>query len=141
MSSVASLCRRLDGLPFALELAAARIRSVPIGTMLTEEPVSRVLGDADFPGLPHQGSLDGSVRWSYDLLADAERAALHELTRFCGSFTFSEAGQCAGMLASLVDSSLVQVARGANYRYRLANIVREFLDRTGQPSAQQGDAA
>lgn len=137
MSSVANLCRRLDGLPFALELAAARIRSVPIGTMLTEEPISRVLG-TDFNGLPHQGSLFDSVRWSYDLLTEGECAVLHQLTRFSGHFTFQEAQQSvadagvsmADMLAALVDSSLVQVARGANYRYRLANVVREFLDGT-----------
>jgi predicted ATPase len=138
LSTVASLCRRLDGLPFALELAAARIRSVPIGMMLTGEPVSRVLGGADFDGLPHQGSLFDSIRWSYDLLTGQERAVLHQLTRFCGHFTFQEAQECMGdtrvpgadMLAALVDSSLLQVARGANYRYRLANAVREFLDST-----------
>jgi predicted ATPase len=138
MSAVASLCGRLDGLPFALELAATRIRSVPIGTMLTEASISRVLGGADFNGLPHQGSLSESVRWSYELLADDERAALHQLMRFCGHFTFAEAQQSmapAGvampdMLAALVDSSLVQVVRGANYRYRLTNVVREFIGGT-----------
>jgi predicted ATPase len=141
MSSVANLCRRLDGLPLALELAATRIRSVPIETMLTEQSISRVLGDADFSGLPHQGNLLDSVRWSYDLLTEGERAVLHQLTRFSGRFTFQEARKCmedvgvpmADMLAALVDSSLVRVARGANYRYRLPTVVREFIDGTELP--------
>ena len=146
LSSVASLCRRLDGLPLALELAAARIRSVPIGTMLTEEPVSRVLGGADLDGLPHQGNLFDSIRWSYDLLTEEERAVLHQLTRFCGYFTFQEAHTCVGdrgvpmadILAALVDSSLLQVVRGANYRYVLANVVREFLGSTEQSGSRCG---
>lgn len=140
MSSVANLCRRLDGLPFALELAATRVRSVPIGTMLTEDSISRVLGVADFNGLPHQGSLFDSVRWSYDLLTEEERAVLHQLTRFPGHFMFEEAQKSitdvgvptADMLAALVDSSLVQVVRRANYWYRLPNLVREFLDESAR---------
>lgn len=141
MRAVASLCSRLDGLPRALELAATRIRSVPLGTMLAEGPISRVLGGADFNGLPHQGSLLESVRWSYDLLTDPERAVLRQLKRFPGQFTFQEAQAATAdvgvpigdTLAALVDSSLMQVARGANYRYRLSNLVREFLDEAGLP--------
>lgn len=140
MSSVANLCRRLDGLPFALELAATRVRSVPIETLLTEDSISRVLGAADFNGLPHQGSLFDSARWSYDLLTEEERAVLHQLTRFSGHFTFEEAQKSithvgvptADMLAALVDSSLVQVVRRANYWYRLPNLVREFLSESAR---------
>jgi predicted ATPase len=139
MSAVASLCRRLDGLPLALELAATRIRSVPLGTMLAEEPISRVLGGGDLDGLPHQGSLSDSIRWSYNLLTDGERAAARQLARLPGQFTFQEARAAMAdvgvpigdMLAALVDSSLVQVARGASYRYRLSNLVREFLAPAG----------
>ncbi len=136
--AVARLCRRLDGLPFALELAAARIRSVPIATMLAAEPACRVLGGADFAGLPHQATLSGSIRWSYDLLTGQERDVLRQLTRFCGDFTFQDAHGCtaggavpmADILAALVDSSLLQVTRGTTYRYRLANTTRDYLDTT-----------
>lgn len=139
MRAVASLCSRLDGLPRALELAAARIRSVPLGMMLADEPISRVLGGTDLNGLPHQESLLESVHWSYELLTDPERAVLRQLARFSECFTFQEARAATtdigvpigDTLAALVDSSLMQVTRGVNYRYRLSNLVREFLDAAG----------
>jgi predicted ATPase len=139
MHAVARLCHRLDGLPRALELAAARIRSVPLETMLAEESISRFLGGMDLNGLPHQGSLHESVRWSYDLLTDSERAVLRRLARFSGHFTFQEARAATAdvgvpigdTLAALVDSSLMKVTRGVNYRYRLSNLVREYLDGAG----------
>jgi predicted ATPase len=132
---VTRLCQRLDGLPFALELAAARIRSVPIATMLAGGPACRVLGGADCGGLPHQGSLSDSIRWSYDLLTGDERALLHQLTQFRDDFTFQDAHvgtvasiPMADLLAALVDSSLLQVIRGATYQYRLPSTIREYLD-------------
>jgi predicted ATPase len=147
IEAVTRLCRRLDGLPFALELAAARVRSVPIGTLLAE-PAWRVLGSAEPGGLAHQASLAASIGWSYDLLTGPEQAVLHELARFGREFTFQDARALAAagdvpvadILAALVDSSLLQVTRGSTYRYRLANTTREYLDTkppVGGPGGQK----
>lgn len=135
LGSLAQLCRRLDGLPLALELAATRIRAVPMKAMLREESIPRILGQVDFDGLPHQSNLLDSVRWSYDLLTDGQREVLYHLARFPSHFTLQEAQESLGgptvaiadVLAALVDSSLVQVRRDMDYQYRLTNIVRESI--------------
>ncbi|MBS2964180.1 XRE family transcriptional regulator [Actinocrinis puniceicyclus] len=138
MAAVAELCRRLDGMPLAIELAAHRVRSVSLDTLLRDGPGSQVLGRAAHAGLPHQATLAESVRWSYELLAPNHRALLHELAGFAGPFTIEDLEQLrhraatpssdlVGQLSELVDESLVQVRRGPQYKYRLLSFVGEYV--------------
>jgi predicted ATPase/class 3 adenylate cyclase len=140
--AVADLCAELDGLPLAIELAAART------TVLTpREIVERLRRSASVihsrdPTLPdRQRTLDRLLDWSYDLLEPGARTALRRLTAFAGSFDLETAEQvCAGgdleapdvpeLLWSLVDSSLVvtEAAAGAT-RYRLLTTVRAYATR------------
>jgi len=138
IAAVTQLCRRLDGIPLALELAAERIRSVSVEAMLRGERISQVLGQSGVGSLPHQRYLADSVRWSYELLDDWQRGVLHELACFSGRFTIedvergpwpaAEAKMAVGALGELVDASLVQVQRSAQYSYRLISFVREFVN-------------
>lgn len=138
MGPVAELCRKLDGVPLAIELAAHRVRSVSLDTLLREGPISQVLGRAAAAGLPHQSTLAESVRWSYDLLVPHQRQLLHELAGFAGPFTIEDLEQLrhraaapssnlVGQLSELVDESLVQVRRGPQYKYRLLSFVGEYV--------------
>jgi predicted ATPase len=137
-AAVTQLCRRLDGIPLALQSAAARLRSVSVEAMLRREQISQILGQPAIESLPHQRNLADSVQWSYELLDDWQRNVLHELARFSGYFTIedvecgpwpdAEAGRAIGALGELVDASLVQVQRGSQYSYRLLSFVREFVN-------------
>jgi predicted ATPase/DNA-binding SARP family transcriptional activator len=136
-ASVAAICRGLDGMPLAIELAAART------AMLTPEQIAERLGDAlallrggSRAGLTRQQTLRATLEWSHDLLSEPERLLYRRLGVFAGSFGLDAVeGICAegdtddvlGVLARLVDKSLVQVeiATGAN-RYRLLETVRQF---------------
>lgn len=137
--AVGELCAKLDGIPLALEMAALRIRSVSLDTLLRDEPISQVLGQAGSAGLPHQRTLSDSVRWSYALLGEEQRQLLHRLADFFGPFTIEDverlrhapgvpAADLVGRLSELVDSSLVEVRRGPQYKYRLLGYVREFVN-------------
>ena len=137
---IAEICRRLDGLPLAIELAAARTR------MLTPEQIAagladrfRLLTGTARGGPTRQQSLRTSVDWSYDLLRDDERALLRRLSVFAGDFTLELAEQvCSGpdlepdvldLLAALVDRSLVQVEEHAvEARFRLLQTIREYAE-------------
>jgi predicted ATPase/class 3 adenylate cyclase/DNA-binding CsgD family transcriptional regulator len=137
--AVAEICRRLDGIPLAIELAAARTR------MLTPEQIASGLTDrfhlltgGTRGALARQRTLEASVDWSHDLLDTAERSVFRRLAAFAGSFTLDAAeAVCAGegierpdvldLLGHLVDRSLVQVeAEGACARYRLLETVRYY---------------
>ncbi|MBO3745360.1 hypothetical protein J5X84_04710 [Streptosporangiaceae bacterium NEAU-GS5] len=134
---VAELCRRVDGLPLGIELAASRLRSMSPATLL--ERITGHLGVLRRPspyGLPHQQTLSQTVRWSVDLLDPPERRLLGRLTVFAGTFDLESAERVAGfgeiapervaeLLTGLIDHSLVQTIRGALYRYRLLVPIRE----------------
>ena len=138
--AVAEICRRLDGMPLAIELAASRMR------MMTPDQISsglddrfRLLTSSARTTLPRHRTLRASVDWSYDLLSDDERIVLRRLAVFAGGFTLEAAESiCAGdgldrepvldLVAGLVDRSLVQVVEGG--RYRLLETIRRYaLDR------------
>jgi predicted ATPase len=137
--TVLDLCARLDGIPLAIELAALRLRSLSLDTLVRADPITTLLGWDDPAGLPQHRTLVSSVQWSYGLLSPDQRALLHVVAdAFPGSFTIDDAkhlrcdsdGGPSGVmrgLAELVDSSLVQVRRGSTYVYRLLGYVREFL--------------
>jgi predicted ATPase len=132
---VAELCRRLDGLPLAIELAAARVRFLPV----TE--IAARLGDR-FRLLtggartldPRQQTLRATLDWSWELLAEPDRRLLRRLSVFAGDCTVAAAeAVCAGGdgevmdgLFRLVDRSLVVAAGGEPARFRLLESVRAY---------------
>jgi predicted ATPase len=133
VGNVAAVCRRLDGLPLAIELAAARVK------VLTPAALERRLGQAlellvdgarDLPA--RQQTLRATLDWSYELLPEPERALLARLAVFTGGWTLEDAeavlgGATATGLASLVDSSLVR--RGGSPeapRFGLLETIREY---------------
>jgi len=138
-AAVVDLCRRLDGLPLAIELAAVRTR------VLTAEQIRDRLTDrfglltgGSRAALPRHQTLRTTVEWSHDLLADAERAVLRRSRAFAGRFTLEDAesvctsrgvpaARALDLLSSLVDKSLVmrEDAKGIAC-YRLHETMREF---------------
>ena len=138
--ALVSVCYRLDGIPLALELAAARVRSMSV-----EEVNQRLdqrfllLTSGSRTALPRQQTLRALIDWSYGLLNDAEKALLCRLSVFAGGWTLAAAENvCVGesvddgatldLLTSLVDKSLVlAVERNGATRYRLLETVRQYL--------------
>ena len=140
---IAQICRELDGIPLAIELAAARVR------MMAPAQLADRLGDrlpllagGSNSAVPRQRTLQASIDWSYELLSEGERALLRRLSIFTGGWTLEAAEQiCAGegiagnavldLLTGLVDQSLVTVAEhGADHeaelRYGLLETVRQY---------------
>jgi predicted ATPase len=136
---VASICRRLDGVPLALELAAARLGSMSLADLHDRlDQRFRLLVGGSRTALARQRTLQAMVDWSYDLLAPDERDVLERLSVFVGSFDLSaaetvctdvvgDAIDVADALASLVDKSLVGHERSSDdLRYRLLDTIRQY---------------
>jgi predicted ATPase/DNA-binding CsgD family transcriptional regulator len=134
-TAVLEICRRLDGLPLAIELAAARTRSLSparIAAGLKDRLVVLPSGPRTAPR--RQATLEASFDWSYDLLSESERALLRQLSVFVGGFDFEGAlAVCPAanleLLAALVDRSLIVIESyggEAEPRYRLLETVRQF---------------
>jgi predicted ATPase/class 3 adenylate cyclase len=152
VGAVGVLCRRLDGIPLAIELAAARVRSLS-----PEDLVSRL--DQRFQLLTHgsRGALErhqtlrSTIDWSYDLLTPTERHALQRLSVFAGGCDLEaaeavlpddelDAADVVDVLGQLVDKSLVVVDDAdGGLRYRLLETIRQYagerLDASGDPGA------
>jgi predicted ATPase/class 3 adenylate cyclase len=148
--AVADICQRLDGIPLAIELAAARAR------MMSAEQIAEALADRFHllaggarGAMPRQETLRASVDWSYELLPEPERALLRRLSVFAGGFTLDAAEtvgaggevgryEVLGLLSALVDKSLVQMNDKAD-RYRLLDTIRAYaaeeLDGAGEEVA------
>jgi predicted ATPase/DNA-binding CsgD family transcriptional regulator len=136
-AAIAEVCARLDGMPLAIELAAARCPALgpaQLAARLEGHP-GLLSGGAARPG--RHRSLEALVSWSYDLLGDAERRLLDRLSVLRGGFDLDMAERIAGdepltpeaiagLLASLADKSLVQIQAGAVIRYSLLETVRQF---------------
>jgi predicted ATPase len=132
---LAAICTRLDGLPLAIELAAARVRSLPPQRILDGlSDRFRLLTGGARTATARQKTLHASVEWSHDLLSEEERILLRRLAAFAGGFTLDAAEAVAaapplehwevlGLLSSLVDRSLV-VFDGE--RYRLLQTIHDF---------------
>jgi predicted ATPase/DNA-binding CsgD family transcriptional regulator len=134
------ICRRLDGMPLAVELAAARLRMMPAGELEArlDERFALLTGGSR-AGLPRQQTLRAMVDWSWELLNLAEQAVLARLSAFAGGFGVAgaeavaagpevPAGEVVGLLGALVDKSLVQFgdAGAGPGRYRLLETVRQY---------------
>ncbi|MEW9532251.1 BTAD domain-containing putative transcriptional regulator [Microbispora sp. NPDC049125] len=131
---VLAVCRALDGLPLAIELAAARLRALPaaeIAARLGDTGTDRfsLLSRGSRTAQPRHRTLRAVVEWSWDLLDDAERALARRLTVFAGGATLEAAERVCGLpdtdgvLASLVDKSLVELV---DDRYRMLETIRAF---------------
>src|SRR5207244_1986648 len=122
--ALASICHRLDGIPLAIELAAARVRALPVEQIASRlDDRFRLLTGGSRTALPRQQTLRALIDWSYDLLSEVEQALLIRLSMFAGGWTMEAAEEvCAGgaveswevleLLTSLVDKSLVLYVEG-----------------------------
>jgi non-specific serine/threonine protein kinase len=151
LGAVAQVCRRLDGLPLAIELAAARLRSLSVEQLSTRlEDRFRLLTDGGLGVPPRQRTLLAAMEWSYHLCSKDEQAVWARASVFAGRFDLAAAERvCAGdglvesdvfeALSGLVDKSIVLAEEnGDGLRYRMLDTVLAFgltvlRDRTGEP--------
>jgi non-specific serine/threonine protein kinase len=148
--AVAQLCYRLDGIPLAIELAAARI-----GVLSVEQIVERLDERFRLLASPNRGSLHrhqtlkAMIDWSYDLLSGQERALFRALSVFAGGFTFDAVPQVVGaaldeyeaieLLSQLVDKSLVMVdEKGKEARYHVLDTLRQYAWRKAVDEGESG---
>ena len=136
-AAVVDLCRRLDGLPLAIELAAVRTRVLTVAQVL-DRLADRfgLLTGGSRGALPRHQTLRTTIEWSHDLLTEGERAVLRRCCAFAGRFTLDDVEsvcspggrrQALDVLSSLVDKSLVmREDAGGLACYRLHETMREF---------------
>ena len=150
---VGQICAHLDGIPLAIELAAARLKSLPVDAIAARlDSRFRLLSGGTRTALSRHQTLRAAMQWSYDLLSEPERALLRALSVFAGGFTL-DAAQVLGasdrvdemdvleLLGRLVDKSMVQLEQaGGSARYRLLETVRDFV-RVKLVEAGEADAA
>ncbi|MFG1655536.1 BTAD domain-containing putative transcriptional regulator [Micromonospora chersina] len=143
---VVRICRALDGMPLAIELAAARLRTMTAAQVDTRlDDRFRLLTGGSRTALPRHQTLRAVVDWSWDLLDDAERALWRRLAVFAGGATLEAVERvCADAqvldgLSALVDKSLVVAGGTGEPRYRMLETIREYgLDRLAE--AGEADA-
>jgi predicted ATPase/class 3 adenylate cyclase len=138
-SAIAQICRRLDGIPLALELAAARVRALPVEQIAGRlDDRFRLLTGSSRITVPRHQTLRQTIDWSHDLLGDDERAVFRRLAAFVSGCSLEAAeAVCAGpgvdayavfdLLSRLVDKSLlVAETEGTEARYRQLESVRQY---------------
>jgi predicted ATPase/class 3 adenylate cyclase len=147
---VAEICWRLDGIPLAIELAAARIKAVSLPQILTRlDDRFRLLTGGSRTALPRQQTLGGLIDWSYDLLSEPERILFRRLAVFVAGRTEETVEKvCAGdglafadifdLLFSLVEKSLVMIEPGKDgeNRYTMLESIWDYAD---EKLAQHGE--
>jgi predicted ATPase/DNA-binding SARP family transcriptional activator len=154
-AAVVQVCRRLDGLALALELAAARVRALRVEQIAARlDDAFHLLTGGSRTALPRQQTLRATMDWSHALLSGAERACFRRLAVFAGGWTLEAAeGVCAGdgvepsdvldLLAQLGNKSLVVIDRepGQDARYRLLETIRQYawekLQEAGEEEASR----
>jgi len=156
-SDIAEICSRLDGLPLAIELAAARVKMLPLSGILTrlQSPLQLLTaGPRDLP--ERQQTLRNAIDWSYSLLNEAEQKLLRRLSVFWGGWTLEAAEAVCNtkedigvdvfdLMSSLVDKSLVQSlvrTRGPGAeepRFRMLETIREYSIERLQQSGEERD--
>jgi len=149
--AVAQVCHRLDGIPLAIELAAARVKVLAVEQIAVRlDDRFRLLTGGSRVALPRHQTLRAAMDWSYDLLSQKERVVLRRLSVFAGGWTLEAAeAVCSGkrirkqevldLLTQLVDKSLVTAeSHGGEARYRLLETVRQYgrdrLQESGEAS-------
>lgn len=147
---VAQICRRLDGIPLALELAAARLRSMSVDALAARlDDRFRTLTGGSRTALPRQQTLRALIDWSYNLLDERERRLLPRLSVFAGSWTADAArAVCSGdaieaddveeLLSAFIEKSLLLYeSQAGETRYRFMESMREYArERLGAEAAR-----
>lgn len=136
---LASICKRLDGIPLAIELAASRLSSMSLEDLHKRlDQRFRLLTGGGRNALPRQQTLGAMVAWSYDLLTDVEREVLRRLTVFVGGFDIDavesicssesvDSFEAVELIGSLVNKSLVVAERtSSGVRFRLLETIRQY---------------
>ena len=137
---VASICKRLDGIPLAIELAAARVKILTVRQIASHlEESFKLLAGGFRTALPRHQTMRASIEWSYQMLSDDERVLLRRFSVFSGGWTLEaseeicsgaplSAGSVIDLLTQLVNKSLVIVEQQANHaiRYYLLDAIWEF---------------
>jgi predicted ATPase/two-component SAPR family response regulator len=154
--AVARLCRRLEGMPLAIELAASRVKVLSVEQIAERlDDCFRLLRGGSRVALPRHRTLRATIDWSHGLLSEEEQALFRRLSVFAGGFSLEAAeAVCGGegiekdevldLLSQLVDKSLVLMAEedSGETRYRLLEMVRQYgkekLDESGEAQAIRG---
>jgi len=149
--AVSEICRRLDGIPLALELAAARVNALTAGQLAARlDDRFRLLAGASRGGLPRHRTLQAAIEWSHDLLSETEQVCLRRLAVFAGGCTLEAAeAVCPGgplapelvfqTVTSLVDKSLLTVEeRLGSMRYGMLESIHQYAR---QKLAKAGESA
>ena len=148
LSTMARVCRALDGMPLAIELAAARLRTMSLDQLANRlDDRFRLLTSGSRTAMPRHRTLRAVVDWSWELLTDAERMVLRRLSVFSGGASLEAAERvCAGntveqervleLLTSLAEKSLVLTEGDGAPRYRMIGTIKEYaahrLTETGE---------
>jgi predicted ATPase len=154
-AAVAQLCRRLDGIPLAIELAAARVRSLsPEDLVARLDQRFKLLTRGSRASLERHQTLRNAIDWSYELLSEPEQVVLRRISVFAGSFDLAatealvsggdvDRGDVVNLLTQLVDKSLLDVDPvGRGVRFRLLETIRQYaqerLEASGEMAALRG---
>ncbi|MGW6282328.1 BTAD domain-containing putative transcriptional regulator [Kribbella sp. NPDC055071] len=149
LATMARVCRALDGMPLAIELAAARLRTMSLDQLADRlDDVFRLLTGGSRTALPRQRTLRAVIDWSWALLSDAERMVLRRLSVFYGGASLEAAERvCAGdtvdpdqvleLLTALTEKSLVVADTGKSPRYRMLGTIKEYA---AQRLAEAGES-
>ena len=147
--AVAEICVRLDGMPLALELAAARTSALAPSQIASRlGDALRVLDRGSRSAVTRQQTLHATLAWSHDLLDGHERVLFRRLAVFAGSMALEAVEQVCGdaaldvvdLLSRLVDKSLVQVEHvGGTARYRLLETIRQFADQRLRDAGEKAE--
>ena len=150
LPAIATICRRLDGIPLAIEFAAARAATLGLAQVASRlEDRFGVLTGGRRTALPRHQTLRATLDWSYELLPDAEQRMLRHLSVFPGGFTLAAAGAVLGegadglpeveeLITNLITKSLVTPEGTASGRWRLLETVRAYA---AEKLAERGEAA
>jgi predicted ATPase len=158
-TAVVQVCRRLDGIPLAIELTAARVNALSVEQLAQRlDDCFRLLTGGSRTTLPRQQTLRAAIDWSYDLLSGSERVLLRRLAVFTGGWTLEAAEavcttgdgiaseEVLELLCSLVDRSVVDAEeRDGAQRYRLLETIRQYalerLEASGEAQAVRSQHA
>jgi predicted ATPase/class 3 adenylate cyclase len=147
---IARICEQLDGIPLAIEMAAARVKVLSVEQLAARlEDRFRILTASNRSALPRQQTMRALIDWSYDLLSDNEKTVFRRLSVFAGGCTLDAASSVCSdaaldpldvldLLTGLVDKSLVVTELvGSEQRYRLLASTRQYaselLEKSGEP--------
>ncbi len=133
-SFVAQICSHLDGIPLALELAAAKVGSLSTKEIAEQLETSfNLLTGGSRTALPRQQTIRASLEWSWTLLSEEERVLMRQLSVFAGGWTLESAqavsdGAVVGLMDSLVKKSLIALNQesGSERRYRFHEMIRQY---------------